>query len=270
MHTLTFDPRTLVRVTLIGVGGTGSLILTHLVRIDQAIRALGGQGLAVRTFDPDTVSVTNLTRQNFAPADVGRNKAVTLVERCNLYAGLSWRAYPRRVEASDFQGYQDQQHLVISCVDSGKSRLEIREALGVRGAQYWLDCGNSETSGQVVLGQLVGEKRLPHVLDLDPSGMQGVDDDAPSCSAAEALTRQHLFVNPAVALQAAQLIGELMLNACTPVGAVYVNLRGVTRALAMPVEKQPRPRGRPVPLLPDAQPEPVKRPRGPRHAKVVA
>ncbi len=261
MHTLTFDPRIRVQLTLIGVGGTGSLILTHLVRIDQAIRALGGQGLHVRAFDPDAVSVTNLTRQNFAPADVGRNKAVVLVERCNLYAGLTWEAFPRKVTADDFRTLQ---HLTVSCVDTAQARVQIHAALGSRGTAYWLDCGNHEASGQVVLGQLTGTQRLPHILDVDPTGMQGVDEDTPSCSAAEALTRQHLFINPAIALQAAQLVGELLLTAGIQTQAVYVNLRGVTRVAVQAVAaKQPRPRQRPLPLLP-AQVAEKKAARAPR------
>ncbi|GGR13477.1 hypothetical protein GCM10008957_28040 [Deinococcus ruber] len=253
MHLLTFNPRERLLITLIGVGGTGSLILTHLVRLDQAIRALGGQGLQVRAFDPDAVSETNLTRQNFAPADVGRNKAVVLVERCNLFAGLTWQAFPRCATSTDFQRSQ---HVVISCVDTGQARREIGAALGTRGAHYWLDCGNDAAQGQVVLGQLQGAVRLPHILEVDPSGMQGVDDDRPSCSALEALTRQHLFINPAIALQAAQLLGELLLHAGTEVQAVYVNLRGVTRVMAKAVGEQPRlpqKAKRAVPLLPTVQ-----------------
>lgn len=240
-HHVTFDPRQTVHITLIGVGGTGSLILTHLVRLDQAIRALGGKGLFVHAIDPDTVSVTNLTRQNFAPADVGRNKAITLVERCNLYAGLSWQASPRLCTSTDFERTQ---HVVITCVDSGASRLQIRDAM--RGHEhrvhYWLDCGNEAHTGQVVLGQLNGNDhtRLPTILDRDPTGMHGDEPDAPSCSAAEALTRQHLFINPEIALRAAQLLGELLLHAQTNTCATFVNLAAQTRAVAVNVRGRQR------------------------------
>ncbi len=260
MHTLTFDPKDPVRLILVGVGGTGSLMLTHLVRLDQAIRALGGAGLHVTAFDPDVVSETNLTRQNFAPADIGRHKAVVLVERCNLYAGLCWDAYPRTLQDGDVKSA----HVVISCVDSAQSRRAIHAAFRSQPPQYWLDCGNDAATGQVILGQVrQSPARLPHVLDRDPTMHTGVDDDRPSCSAAEALTRQHLFINPAVALQAAQLLGELLLNAKTPTCGAFINLAEPLRVVALPVpEGQPDvPRARrPKPLL---KPRRERRPRRP-------
>ncbi|OLV16381.1 PRTRC system ThiF family protein [Deinococcus marmoris] len=241
MHTITFDPRVPCQIILVGVGGTGSLILTHLVRLDQAVRALGGAGLWVRAFDPDRVSVSNLSRQNFAPGDVGRFKAVALTERCNLYAGLNWEGHGRVLEAGDLKLAS---HLVISAVDSGQARRELLELLeGAGRLTYWLDCGNDAACGQVVLGQVGGGAALPHVVTLDPSGMAGGEDDVPSCSAAEALLRQHLFINPAVALQAAQMIGDLLLSGQTESAAVFVNLSGTARVLAAPVPKKRKKRG---------------------------
>jgi PRTRC genetic system ThiF family protein len=262
MHTLTFDPRQGVRVVLIGTGGTGSLLLTYLVRLDQALRALGGAGLHVTAYDDDLVSQTNLTRQNFAPADVGRPKAVVLVERCNLYAGLNWHAVPRRLEHGDLKtGAQ----VVITCVDSAQSRRAVYEVMQHQSVQYWLDCGNDARTGQVILGQLRGGAgRLPHVLDRDPTMLSGEDDDAPSCSAVDALTRQHLFINPQVALQAAQLLGELLLNAGTASCGAFVNLSEALRVVALAVpEGQPEvdAKRRPAPLL--TPPRQVK-PRPPR------
>ncbi|CAM3924132.1 PRTRC system ThiF family protein [Deinococcus frigens] len=231
MHPISFDPRPPVQILLIGVGGTGSLLLTHLVRLDQAVRALGGAGLHVRAFDPDRVSASNLTRQNFAPADVGRFKAIALVERCNLYAALSWQAFPRVLGQGDLSAGTP--HFVLSAVDSGQARREVLATLEAHGrGMYWLDCGNDATCGQVVLGQVGPGATLAHVVALDPERMTGEDDDAPSCSAAVALTRQHLFINPAVALQAAQMLGDLLLTGQTAASAVYVNLGGAARVLA--------------------------------------
>lgn len=251
MHHLTFDPRKTIFITLVGVGGTGSLLLTHLVRIDQMIRQLGGAGLHVRAFDDDLVSVTNLTRQNFAPSDVGRHKSVVLVERCNLYAGLAWQAFPRRSTREDFRTTQQ---VVISCVDSGASRRQIAEQLSGSSAHYWLDCGNESKTGQVILGQVTsGKHRLWHILDRDPTGMSGKDDRRPSCSAAEALTRQSPFINQHVALAAADLLGNLLLHGVTPSCGTFINLEGAVRTVTMAVpEGQPEPKRKKKlrPLLP--------------------
>ncbi len=239
VHHITFDPFKRVLVTLVGVGGTGSLVLTHLVRLNQALLQLGSEGLHVRAFDPDAVSVSNVARQNYAPTDVGRNKAVTLVERCNLYAGTGWTAYPSVFTAQDHR--LQASHVVITCVDSGSSRRDVHAALTTSPSQvhYWLDCGNDARTGQVILGQLPGSPtadntvRLPHILDRDPTGMTGDDQSGPSCSALEALSRQHLFVNPHVALAAAQLLGELLLHGQTATAGTFLNLTDPVRAVAL-------------------------------------
>ena len=80
-----------VRVLLIGAGGTGSHLFGALMALDHALRALGHPGrLHVTVYDPDRVTAANLGRQAFWPADVGQNKAVTLVQRANLTLGLDW------------------------------------------------------------------------------------------------------------------------------------------------------------------------------------
>lgn len=268
MHKVTFSAFKPVRILLIGTGGTGSLLLTHLLRIDQGVRALGGAGLHVQAFDPDTVSQTNLIRQNFAPSDVGRNKAVVLVERCNLYAGLRWDAQPRRLTKADFQ---HEVQLLITCVDSGQSRREVHDLLAAlphhQRPHYWLDCGNEARTGQVILGQpRQPQGGLPSIIDLDPTAMQGQDDDRPSCSAIEALTRQHPFINPEVALRAAQIIGEMLYHGVVTAPAIFVNLEGNVRTVAQELGT-PRPR-KVEALIPF--PKPAQRPRSRRASRTAA
>ncbi len=118
-------------------------------------------------------------RQIFAVGDVGQNKASVLVTRLNSYFGTDWECCAGRITASEgwpesldwFAGYCN---IVVTCVDTGKAREEIagvvknlvsscdeREAkplpfIGTRetrGPSYWLDFGNSRTTGQIVLGR---------------------------------------------------------------------------------------------------------------------
>jgi len=84
-----------VEVALVGAGGSGSLFLTELTKIDKAMRELGHPGgLHVTVFDPDTVSESNIGRQNFYMTDKGLNKAVVLVNRVNMCCGVQWTAVP--------------------------------------------------------------------------------------------------------------------------------------------------------------------------------
>ena len=113
-----------VRVLLIGAGGTGSHLVGALMALDHALRALDHPGgLHMTVYDPDRVTAANLGRQAFWPADVGQNKAVTLVQRANLALGLDWVAAPRafRVDANVLRTYD----LLLTAVDRARVRAEI-------------------------------------------------------------------------------------------------------------------------------------------------
>jgi molybdopterin-synthase adenylyltransferase len=88
-HPALLESREPIRILLAGVGGTGSRVLSGLRHIHLALLAFDRPGLEVIALDPDTVSEANLVRQAFYPADVGRSKAVVLVNRLNLACGLS-------------------------------------------------------------------------------------------------------------------------------------------------------------------------------------
>ena len=64
-----------VSIALIGVGGTGSLVLSGLVRLNHAIRQLGHPGIEVNVYDPDFVTEANIGRQLFTTDEIGQNKA---------------------------------------------------------------------------------------------------------------------------------------------------------------------------------------------------
>src|SRR5208337_2236257 len=83
---------------------------------------------------------------------------------------------------------------------------------------YWLDLGNNASSGQFILGQPKNspnrnkKDRLPTVTELYPeiAASDARDDDQPSCSAAEALTRQEPFINQNLAYQALGMLTQLL------------------------------------------------------------
>lgn len=152
--------------------------------------------------------------------------------RLRAIAGFCWEAVPgrystRRIRAPD---------LLISAVDTGQARIEIGEILrrGVA-CPYWLDCGNNRTAGQVVLGTIreveqpkiedvIG--RLPTVLDLYPEIRDPAleRDQGPSCSLAEAIEQQDLFINQFVALEAAELLWKIFRQGFIEYSVAYVSL----------------------------------------------
>ena len=238
-----------VHIALAGAGGNGSQMISGLARLNCAIRALGHPGLEVTVYDPDDVSDANLGRQLFAPGDVGRNKAAVMVNRINAWFGTGWEASP-----TEFGGRRGERagstEIVISCVDSARARVIIGGEIDTwyRKPFYWLDLGNRAADGQVVLGipawndgHAAYEYRLPTVLDLFPDlryGAADLDADAgPSCSLAQALERQELFVNQAVVTPALQLLWLVFRHGRTDWCGAFVNLT-TGRTLPIPVDPE--------------------------------
>ena len=222
-----------IKVVLVGAGGTGSHVLRRLAIMHLAMVELGHPaGMEVLVIDPDKVSKANVGRQNFWPSDVGQSKAEVLVNRCNMMLLTHWEAETARViDDTQFQNPD----IVIGCVDNRKGRAAILKALkrSVYTSAYWLDIGNRETDGQLILGEVFGtgckrENRLPHVADLFPDIIDGSlddKDDAPSCSMAEALEKQSLFINDTMANAGCGLLWELFRYGQISHHGQFINLK---------------------------------------------
>lgn len=224
-----------VKILLVGAGGTGSRILEKLVCLHKALKAKGHpHGFQVTVVDPDTVSPANIGRQAFYPGDVGAFKSDILVTRANM--ALEDAVWASVVAKLDTQSNLSEFDIVIGAVDNRSARLGILRGLEntLTGLRYWIDTGNRRADGQVILGQVssrrkVGEEklRLPHVGELYPElidpAMEDVDD-TPSCSLAEALEKQSLFINPALADFAGNLLWNLFTKGEIDTHGVFVNL----------------------------------------------
>lgn len=237
-------------ITVVGCGGSGSLMLSGLARLNHALIGLGHEGLDVTVYDPDTVSEANIGRQLFYPCDRGQSKAAVLVSRINACFGTAWTSYRERYQTHG-RGVPD---IMITCVDTASARSSIgREWTVANSARgYWLDLGNRAADGQVVLGAKVlhgakpvarkNDALLPNVLQLYPELTTGTfsDDDAPSCSLAEGLDRQQLFINQHIATEALELLWRMFRFGKLEWHAVYVNLnpRSVARRTVGPVAKR--------------------------------
>ena len=238
-----------VRVAVIGCGGTGSAVAAGLPYLHQAMLAFGHPaGLHVTLVDDDRVSETNCVRQPFTQSEIGLHKSVILATRLNLFWGLEWRAETLRVERTN--GVVDRPDVIIGCVDTAKARAAIAHAFDQSGA-YWLDFGNDAETGQFLLGECAppkwarsenGARHWIHreLLPTAASYHELVDasldaGDGPSCSAAEALTRQAPFVNQVLANHGLALLSRLFRYGSIEHHGGFVNLRtGNVRALPVP------------------------------------
>ena len=251
------NPPNPVRVSLIGAGGTGSQMLTALARINHALLNLNHAGLSVTVYDDDRISEANLGRQLFSESEIGLYKSVALVNRLNRFFGTNWKGKTHRF-ADDL--YREDSYykanLYISCVDTAKSRFEISELLydlstgsgyDRERPLYWTDLGNSRDTGQVVLSTIGHIKQpesdkyntvadLPFITEMFRDQLEQADklDDTPSCSLAEALAKQDLFINSSVATLGASLLWQLFQQGMIFNRGMFVNLKSfITQPLKL-------------------------------------
>lgn len=232
-----------IRVVVIGCGGNGSVIAMGLPYIHQAL-LLGGHpnGLDVTLIDGDIVSPSNCARQPFSQSEVGLSKSVVLTSRINLFWGLHWKAIQENV--SESHKVQDAD-IVISCVDTRCARALIAKLVtGNAAVTYWLDLGNGSDGGQFVLGQPWNRRnprraeRLRTASELFPeiAAVTLGEEDAPSCSALEALERQEPFVNQTLASFALGLLARLFRHGELEVHGAFVS---VAHQKAQPLSTDP-------------------------------
>ena len=237
-----------VTVNLIGAGGTGSQVLTALARMNHALTELGHAGLSVRLWDDDKVTEANLGRQLFAACELGLHKSTALINRTNRFFGTDWKAETVKFgkDRLDRLPENTAASMYISCVDSVKARFEIADILNRLNTQrfynnrplYWMDFGNSQNTGQVILST-IGEIQqppsekyatvasLPYVTGEFGELLQQSEtaDDTPSCSLAEALEKQDLFINSTLAQMGCSLLWNLFRNGMTPYRGFFLNLK---------------------------------------------
>jgi len=186
---------------VVGAGGNGSIFMTHLSRISQAWVKLGGEPFQIHLYDPDNVSEANLARQCFCEADIGMPKAIVLSHRLRAFFGVLVTPH---VESWSYQwgGFPD---LIVGCVDNIKGRRAMAKRWSRE--KYYLDLGNNDNTGQVVLGG----HGLKTVFEVFPQLKRQRDkQDLPSCSMAESLSRQDLFINPTIATLGGHLLWRLL------------------------------------------------------------
>jgi PRTRC genetic system ThiF family protein len=255
VHSYLLNPTNPIRVNLIGAGGTGSSMLTNLARVNHSLIALGHCGLQVNVFDPDTVEAPNLGRQLFTQGELGLNKAVALIGRINRFFGTDWKAVSERFELlGEGSKEQRQANITISCVDSASARIAIAETLknldrathSRDGAWYWMDFGNGKHTGQVLLSTIGAVKQctskkfrpvenLPFVTEEFSELLENLsDDDMPSCSLAQALDKQDLFINSTLATMGASLLWSMLRKGILEYRGLFLNLADF-RSIPVPI-----------------------------------
>jgi len=245
------EPTHPITIAVIGCGGTGSLVLPRLARLDYVLKELGLPGLYVHAYDGDTVEQNNVGRQNFNKNDIGEFKAANLIQKINMAYGLDWNA------TNEYVSNIPSANILITCVD----KIDLRTLFhGVFNSDYknknndylknyyWLDCGNGRNFGQVVLttiGKIEQPKKsayncqsiLPSVIDIygelnqyDTQEAQGIV----GCSMAESLAKQDVFINDEIAVQAVKIVQQLVRHYRIQYHGAVVN-QGTSKVIGIPI-----------------------------------
>ena len=128
-------------------------------------------------------------------------------------------------------------------MDNVKSRIAVHKHLkAAKGIAdiyetplYWLDFGNTQNTGQVILGTIGKVKQptktefstqatLPTICDLFDLTQISEEDSGPSCSLADALKKQDLLINSTLAQLGSSLLWKLFREGRMEHHGVFLNL----------------------------------------------
>ena len=238
------NPHHPVTVFVIGAGGTGSQVATNLARMSIALQALGHPGLHVTVFDPDTVTEANIGRQLFSESELGLNKAVALR---NPYQP-SFSAFHGKQKGNAIRQVTSDSvlaNIIITCTDTTRSRTGLWRFLkkhrersydDEKSPIYWMDFGNAQTTGQVLIGNVKSKIPQPSSTEYLPIPKMNViteevpystireKDSGPSCSLTEALQKQDLFINSMLAQIGCDVLWRMLREGRTFYRGAYLNL----------------------------------------------
>ena len=154
------------RLVLVGCGGTGSFLAGHIARLLTG-SAIGETIEDVLFVDGDSVESKNVGRQLFSKRDIGKNKAEVLANRYNQAFGLDVYWCPDFLTEDNFSEIipgSNRSHpvLILGCLDTAAARKTILDKVaGKRGNHvWWLDAGNGQYTGQIVLGSTGSNEKI--------------------------------------------------------------------------------------------------------------
>lgn len=143
------------KILVIGCGGTGAYTIAFLSRIISTLE----EKVELYIADGDVVENKNLSRQHFIFQDLNKNKAEVLAERYSAAFGIEITAINKEIDSVNTLNSlfisRSEIPIIIGCVDNNASRKIIYDHSFNNfraNDSFWIDSGNEENNGQVVLG----------------------------------------------------------------------------------------------------------------------
>ncbi len=178
-------------VYIVGVGGTGARVARDFFGFAYSLKKTESKDVIITLCDDDVVEPNNILRQPFCPDDVGRFKSEVLAERYSAAYDMDIHYRTRRIEDvddlySDLAKYNGYVPILVGCVDNIAARKIFHKVFKKFKSPFiWIDSGNSQTSGQAIMG-IRGNKGMtifPCLTDLFPEILKQKDqENRVSCS----------------------------------------------------------------------------------------
>ena len=136
-------------------------------------------------------------------------------------------------------------NIIITCTDNIRSRLDLwrllKNSRNVTATDqktpfYWMDFGNAQFTGQVLVGTIRDKITQPASKEFIAMPKMNViteevsystlrdTDSGPSCSLAEALHKQDLFVNSMLAQAGCEILWKMIREGRTLYRGAYLNM----------------------------------------------
>ncbi|WP_317616748.1 ubiquitin-activating E1 family protein [Flavobacterium circumlabens] len=172
---------------------------------------------------------------------------MALINRTNHFFRTNWKAVTEQFSTANLKSLPKlgRANIYISFVDTVSARLDITTALhdciGNSNFErtkslYWLHIGNAKNTGQAILSTIRETKQpnsnlyrtvcnLPLVTEEFRELFEAqTDNNEPSCSLAEALKKQDLFIKSTLANMGAFLLWKLFREGMTQHRGFFFNL----------------------------------------------
>lgn len=175
------------RIVVVGCGGTGSNLVPHLCQWAYGVQKKFQNKITIVLVDQDGVEKNNIGRQFFVEQDLGDNKARVLAIRYATAWGINVEYHPfyirdaetliklLRPDEAPVRRYE--LPILVGAVDNNVARQKMDQAFRQMDTVAYLDAGNSEFNGQVVVGiRFDGQTYLKPVADYWPEILTATDD----------------------------------------------------------------------------------------------
>lgn len=162
-------------IVIVGVGGTGSFLLTQLMRFLNS-RSDVNKGFEIIIVDGDKYEESNVGRQEFAHSRMGKNKADVQTEvYSKKFPELRITSIPNYIGEENVKDIVRTNSIVFCCVDNHVCRRLLSERCQQLDDVLFISGGNEEFDGNVqayfrCLGEALNfpiEKRHPEIMNTE-------------------------------------------------------------------------------------------------------